>query len=788
MLRFLESGVNMLRDRWTNEQIEMWLNRMEHGKEVFHEGKAWEILEQFDHTHGEDDEKTKQYRSKLLALLAHTRYKRVQKVDHLVERWVDEALELDHTNALAHQLNVEAFYEFLYCIPIPNKFPPIRETDHGSAKKKTAHEYHQIAETFFQYVDQYKGQWQVVKTSLTYLEDPDRLREIEQVIRFFDNLQKPFKTIQSATAEYANSLTGVYYSAAQFKQILQATKEIEQVKEAWTELFHSKKVVQEQETALDELHRLIGLDDVKDRVKQLYQFLHYQKERLRQGFQSKDGINLHMILSGNPGTGKTHLARLMAKIYYELGLLERDEVYEVDRTQLVGAYVGQTEENTKRAIERAAGGVLFIDEAYSLKRAGAAGNDYGQTAIDTLVSAMTSGKYAGTFAVILAGYPDEMRTFLRSNPGLRSRFPDQNQIEIENYTITELLQIAEKIATDNDYILTSGAKQECRKRIEKAQVDESFGNARAVKNIILDAIFQKGSTMSLEHPQTEDFILLQAGDFKEEADQSSGQSAKNELNQLIGLEQVKKEMTQLTSFVQIQQVRRENGLKALPLQVHSVFTGNPGTGKTTVAKLYAKSLKEIGLLKRGHVEIVSRADLVAGYVGQTAQKTKEIIKDALGGVLFIDEAYSLLAEGQGDFGKEVVNTLVQEMTEHEENLVVVLAGYGNEMQRLLDSNPGLRSRFKKHIHFDDYSKSELVQMIERRADQTGYRLTNDAKDLLKEQLTEEGHSGNGRYAMDLFDRLVQIQSLRLVEIDQVNLEQLTLIEQEDVERLRKEGI
>ncbi|WLR52570.1 AAA family ATPase [Bacillus tianshenii] len=750
-----------------DKQVINWDNSIDKFNET--DGlKLLKILEQ--HQHHEDYRVIK---ARILGLLATSRSQRIGYIDHLAEKWAALSKELNPQEERAAEIIAHVHVEALITIYEDLTFQLIRETDNRPAKRTVASWYIETSQQFLDEAQNYhtrlsKGLHAARLVNNERLEK--KYRELKQVL---EETEKALAELIQQATNYIESLSGTFYSSNYAEGMKLAISQIESYKEEWQAYFQ-KEEGKKTHSCLDELEEMIGLHKIKDNVRKLYHFLQYQQERKAEGYRFKDELSLHMIFTGNPGTGKTTIARLLAKIYHELGILNRPEITEVDRSHLVGAYVGQTEENVMKMVKQAQGGVLFIDEAYSLHREGQSGNDYGQTAIDTLVSAMTSGEYAGTFAVILAGYPEEMRQFLWSNPGLRSRFPESNHLHLDDYSTDELLQIAEMTALDNDYVLTEEAMQEIEKRIDKERVDESFGNARTVKNIVMDAIFQKGSkATSNQALDVVDYTVIEKEDV-ETNEVSEEKSPEEQLDKIVGLHTIKQEVRTLASFVKVQQMRREKGLKTVPIQLHSVFSGNPGTGKTTVAKIFSQILKESGLLKRGHLVTVGRADLVAGYVGQTALKTKKKIREALGGVLFIDEAYSLFSQRGNDFGKEAIDTLVEEMTKHNDNLVVILAGYTTEMKQLLNSNPGLASRFKKYFHFPDYTADELTQLTEYYAESYSYELSEDAKRYVFEHYTNKKIEGNGRYVTNVVDEAIQKQAYRIFKQDEFEADMSTL--------------
>jgi stage V sporulation protein K len=255
------------------------------------------------------------------------------------------------------------------------------------------------------------------------------------------------------------------------------------------------------------------------------------------------------------------------------------------------------------------------------------------------------------------------------------------------------------------------------------------------------------------------------------------QESLDQLNLLTGLTAVKSTVQELVNITKIAQMQAQAGIKSPAITRHIVFTGNPGTGKTTIARILGDIYKNLGVLSKGHFVEVDRSNLVAQYLGQTAPKTLAVVESALGGVLFIDEAYSLVPDGKGDiFGQEAVNTLLKMMEDHREDLVVVVAGYKGEMSRFIDSNPGLKSRFSRSIHFDDYSSSELTEIFKVRCEQHGYLFSEETlkftHKLVAQFESQVGELGNGRFVRNIFDRCVASQCNRLAMLGKPTVEEL----------------
>ena len=263
-------------------------------------------------------------------------------------------------------------------------------------------------------------------------------------------------------------------------------------------------------------------------------------------------------------------------------------------------------------------------------------------------------------------------------------------------------------------------------------------------------------------------------------------SPMEELDSMVGLSRVKEEITTLTNFIKMKQKRDEMNLKSPTISYHCVFSGNPGTGKTTVARIIAEIYRNMGVLRKGHLVETDRSGLVAEYVGQTAVKTNKVVDSALDGVLFIDEAYTLAQGGNEDYGREAIATLLKRMEDDRDRLVVILAGYTNEIEQFIDSNPGLRSRFNRYIHFDDYTAEELYEIFCLQVKKSEYVLAEDASQYLKDLLAavvadKPKDFGNARYVRNLFEKAIEAQSNRLASKAELSKTELILITKEDLQ-------
>lgn len=545
------------------------------------------------------------------------------------------------------------------------------------------------------------------------------------------------------------------------------------------------------EDVLKELDAMTGLTSVKAEVRSLVNQIEINELRKKAGASVSKTGTLHMVFAGNPGTGKTTVARMIGKLYQAIGVLPRADVIEVKRADLVGQYVGTTAKKTVDVVRSALGAVLFIDEAYQLGEGGE--GDFGREAIETLVQELENHK--DDFVCIVAGYTEEMqKKFMDVNPGLRSRFP--KTIVFEDYTVAEKLEIFEKNISSQDFVIGDGVLPKVQYLLEQVKDDPTYVNGRGVRTIgekILSNVnnriaqmYQQGKPVSKEDLTTvlpEDIWL--DGVNEEAEDSESTEALLEQLFSMTGLAAVKKEVNELVNTAKMNAMRKSMGLPPLNSStLHMVFAGNPGTGKTTVARMIGKIYKSLGVIKRSDVLEVKRPDLVGQYVGHTAQRTVEAVQKAMGGVLFIDEAYQLGEGGENDFGREAINTLVQELENHRDDFVCIVAGYTDDMERkFMSVNPGLKSRFPHTIMFEDYSIPEKLEIFAKNMSGQGFILQDGVLDMVQKLFEIYGNSdqyANARGVRTIGDEIIKHMNERVLRENIFTKEAMTTIKIDDV--------
>ena len=527
---------------------------------------------------------------------------------------------------------------------------------------------------------------------------------------------------------------------------------------------------------MKELDGFVGMNSVKSAIRRIAKEVAVQQQLIEMGEVSEGLTRYNFIITGNPGTGKTTVARTFGKIFKALGVTSTDHVTEKVPKDIISKYVNESDKLMNDAVNEAMGGVLFLDEAYDLEpmdEAGHSTSSEGKKAVQTLLTRMEND--AGKFVVICAGYPKQMNDWLGSNDGLKRRF--SHFIHIEDYTAEELMEIYERAAKTRRYNFQL-ANEEVRMKVLNmfrgmvAMKDQKFGNAgEAMKKVAetKNNIYNRINDTPREQ-WTDEFLhtaLLEDIPYEEPA-KVSVEKCLEELNQLVGLNGVKTALAKLAHTInnEIESAKLENRRPEIPLG-HYLFLGNPGTGKTTVARLMGKILYSMGALPSPNVVEVDKSKMVGRYLGDTEAFTSHLIDSAMGGILFIDEAYQLTGD---QYGNSALQTLVTRLENDRGKFVCIAAGYTYEMESFLAGNSGFESRFpeRNRIIFEDYTPDELFQIFMIHANKGGYMLDSMAENAVRGKLTmmynNRGRSfGNGREARNLFEEVKGNLAARLAE-------------------------
>lgn len=540
------------------------------------------------------------------------------------------------------------------------------------------------------------------------------------------------------------------------------------------------------ESSYDKLQNMIGLNSVKRQIDDIIAANVVEKERKNRRKSKYQSGTMHMVFGGNPGTAKTTVARLFAGISKEKGILKSGAFVEKGGMDLDGIICEKT---IREAFVAAKGGVLFIDEAYSLKS---------DVAVTVLIQEMEN--HREDVIVILAGYNERMQAFMEINEGLKSRIP--YWIDFPDYDANELTDIFSMMVKEKGMKITEKAIKEAHYIFDKKRFQDNFGNGRYARNLMEHAI-QKQSVRLLkkrelaEDIQNRELFLITKDDIAtlEEGllEERTPGTAKKELDEMVGLTKAKEVIGKAVANFKLKKLCMDKGILKEKVSLHMVFTGNPGTAKTTVARLFSEIMKDEKVLSSGKFVEAGRADLVENVVGSTAPLVKKKFREAQGGVLFIDEAYSLCDAYEGGYGDEAINTIVQEMENHRDNVIVIFAGYPTQMKQFLDRNPGLLSRIAFQVEFEDYTMDELCAITNLMLSRKEMVITDAAMNKLKthfESVIGSNDYGNGRFVRKMLEEAEMNLAERVLQLreEELTTAVLTTVEESDIpDMIRKDS-
>ncbi len=549
------------------------------------------------------------------------------------------------------------------------------------------------------------------------------------------------------------------------------------------------------QSILDELNKFIGLKVLKHSLSDFITYLNFIRERKLNGIDTKDNLSAHCLFLGNPGTGKTSVARLLGRFFKSIGMLENGHVVEVDRSTLVGEFIGETAQKTEKIINQALGGILFIDEAYTLKR-NEDGKDFGQEAIDIILKRMED--HQGKFFVIAAGYPAQMQRFLDSNPGLKSRFT--HTFTFEDFTAEELTDIYKLFSSREKFELSKEAEKFLTEKLALfcESADHTFGNARFIRNLFNETKIQLSKRYQKLHYEDRDFeaaskILKEdlVNAFNNYKKHNQGivfnedklQKYFSELQNLVGLEDVKITFSKLFASIRVEQLKKERSIASSPKNLNSIFIASPGSGITTVARLFGKIYKEVGILKSGQLLEID-SSIFHGLSKIDSYLTLDnIFQDSAEKIILINDSI-LTLQAKGDFSDSLLQYFLKKLYLLRERIVVIISGNENDIQELLTSVPVVQNQFPNIFNFGMYSNRQLLEIALNICQKKNYQLDEGAWQQMLEIIcslreNKQRNFYNARTLKEILNKAISNQEERIISIIHPKDEDLMTLIYED---------